>query len=195
MNDRPVFFFYKRMVHNNGYFVCATCLKVNGDQVHSVATFFCQIRHIINCSVSFLDETHSKKAGYSVWLNRVHQCGDRCFDGFYTLLYCLIAGTPYDSGDVELHNVALVSSLVLDWSNTRLNHIRPDQAGIVFLYVYIFCICCMYVFWRAAFQRTAGTLWVSSWKTRQGLSFIYHDKMSTSSHTHILIYGTSSTCL
>lgn len=158
-------------------------------QVHTVATFFCQIRHVVKCSISLLAETHSSKAGYSVWLNRVPQSGDRWSDRFCTLLYCrFITGTPYDSGDVKLHNVALVSSLVLDWSSTRWTRSDQIRQELSFVYLYLFCIYCMYVFWRVDLQQTAGTLWLSSWNTRQGLSFIYHDTMSTSSHTHTLIY-------
>lgn len=100
----------------------------------------------------------------------------------------------YMAGEVELHNVALVSSLALDWTT-------PDwtRSGRNSLFIctckYISCIYQTSAFWRVDLQQTATTLWLSSLNTRQGLSFIYHDKMSAPSHTHTPIYCTSSTCI
>lgn len=171
-----------------------------GDQVHSVATFFCQIRHIVKCSISLLAETHPRKAGYSIWLNRVPRRGERWYDRFCTLLYCcFIAGTPHGSGDVELHNVALVSSLVSDWSMARLNQTRPDQAGTVFLYVYVnmysvYTVVCFFLeSWLAANCRDSVTLLL---KHKAG-PFIYLSRQDVNciSHPHSRIYCTSSTCI
>lgn len=162
-----------------------------GDKVHLVATFLCHIRHIVKCSVSLLAETHPRKAGHSVWLNRVPQCGERWSGRFYTLMYCcFIARTPCDSGDVKLHNVALVSRLVLDWSNTRLNQVRQEQSFYMCVCINIYILYILYVFRERCL---AADCWDSVtlllkhkagpfiYLSRQDVNFILHP------HSHMYI--------
>lgn len=146
---------------------------------HSVATFFCQIRHFVRCSVSLLAETHFRTDGFSVWLNRVLQCGHRWAARFCTLLYC--RDPVFDSGDVLLHNVAL------------------EQAGKVFLYVHmcinsVYTVCVCFVESRlAANCRDSVTLLL---KHKAG-PFIYSSQHHVIfiSHPHSRIHCTSSTCI
>lgn len=117
-----------------------------GDQVYSVATFFCQIGHIVKCSISLLAETRSWTASHSVWLNRVPQCWDRWSGRFCTLLYCCFTAGMYDSGDVELHNVAhsLKSGIGLEQHQTEPDQIRPEQSFYMYIFIlYIVYVCCL----------------------------------------------------
>lgn len=106
------------------------------DKVHLVALFLCQIRHIVKCSVSLLAETHPRKAGHPVWLNRVPQCGERWSDRFYTLMYCcFIAGTPMWQWGCR---IAQCSTGLMTGIGIKHHQTEPDQAGTVFLYVYVY---------------------------------------------------------
>lgn len=143
-------------------------------QLHSVATFL--PNWTVKCSVWLWAEPHS---GLFDWIGSVTR--GRRSDTF--LLFCVVAswrGPPYDSGDVELRNVAPVSGPVLD-RGTGPSRIRQEQSFSTCLYVYISCKYWVYVFSReSTLQQTARTLRLSCWN-RRGLSFIHHHTMSASS--------------
>lgn len=82
----------------------------------------------------------------------------------------------------QLHNVALVSSLA--------NQIQPDQAETFYMCLYISVVYIIYVFLDGGL---ANCECPPTPRGRAFHLFIYHNKMSPSSHTHLICAFSSHT--